>query len=114
MLNLLRQRNSRDDAAATPRKLELEEYTPLQIGEALVSQAPLRAREEVWSLIRRASPPAPRLSWLAHAVRSNSLWICACMFTVSACNRGTCSGGHFSRCTALRCSASTCHSVSED
>lgn len=71
MLNLLRQRrNTRDVAAARLQKLELEEFTPLQIGQELVSQAPVRARGELWRLIRKAHPPAPQLSWLADAVRS--------------------------------------------
>jgi hypothetical protein len=59
---------SRDGSDLPAQKLRLEEFTPLQIGEAVVPQAPVQAREEVWRLVRRAAPRAPQFSWLLDAV----------------------------------------------
>lgn len=67
MFQLLRPSVAKD--AGPPRKLSLEAFTPLQIGDTIVSQAPVRARSELWRVLRRSYAPAPQYSWLLSTVR---------------------------------------------
>lgn len=54
--------------------LHVEEYTPLQLGNYILSQAPVKAREELWRLLRRGvEGTRPDLQWLGESVRSSIL-----------------------------------------
>lgn len=68
VFHLLRSPAHRDDVNTAPHKLNLEDFTPLQMGDQVVPQAPVRVREELWRLIRRGCSPAPQFSWLLSLV----------------------------------------------
>jgi hypothetical protein len=68
MFQLLRSPVHRDDVDTVPHRLSLEVFTPLQIGDQVVPQAPVRGRDALWRLIRRGCTPAPQFSWLLSLV----------------------------------------------